>query len=75
MCCHTIIKVKHHRTRLVVGWVTTYLMKAVFDAKNFASMTFNNYLRTKGVPNVSFLKDATASDDTIKPKAPFPSLT
>jgi hypothetical protein len=50
-------------------------MKAVFDAKNFASMTFKNYLRTKGVPNVSFLKDATASDDRIKVKAPVPSLT
>ena len=49
-------------------------MKAVFDAKNFASMTFNN-IRAKGVPNVSFLKDATASDDRIKAKAPFPSLT
>ena len=75
MCYHTIIKVKHNRTRLVVVWVATYLMKAVFDAKNFASMTFNNYLRTKGVLNVSFLKDATVLDDRIKAKAPFPSLT
>ena len=41
-------------------------MKAVFDARSFASMTFNNYLLTKDVPNVSFLKDATASDDRIK---------
>ena len=55
--------------------MTTYLMKLVFDAKNFASMTFNNYLRAKGIPNVSFLKDATALDDRIKAKAPFPSLT
>ena len=30
------------------------------------SMTLNNYLRAKGVPNVSFLKDAPASDDRIK---------
>ena len=49
-------------------------MKAVFDAKNFASMTFNNYQSTKDVPNVSFMKDATPSDDRIKAKTPFPSL-
>ena len=55
--------------------MTTYLMKAVFDAKNFASMTFKNYLLAKGVLNVPFLKDATASDDRIKAKAPFSSLT
>ena len=49
--------------------------ESCFDAKKFASITFNNYLRTKGIPNVSFLKDTTTSDDRIKAKAPFPSLT